>query len=135
MWLVKRRPLRLAHDPAEDRERICCFACDQAKSVLSEQGQVLARWQASAHRRTAVTSPSQPASTAHLHLRVLSQTLVPPLRPHLHPPLRLGALTVLEDGRGPGLDPRRGSLRRPSVVLASCVMEGGNRRECAAEEE
>jgi hypothetical protein len=51
---VKRPPLRLAHNAAEDRKRICCSTCGQAKSVLSEQGQVRARQQASTHWRTTV---------------------------------------------------------------------------------
>ena len=54
-----------------------------------------------------------------LHHCVAPQTLVPPLRPHLHPPLRLRALTVLEDSRGACLDSRRGSSRQPPVVVAS----------------
>ena len=54
-----------------------------------------------------------------LHLCVAPQTLVSPLRPHLHPPLRLRALTVLEDSCGACLDSRRGSSRQPPVVVAS----------------
>jgi len=58
-----------------------------------------------------------------LHLRVPPQTLVPPLRLHLRLLLRLQALTVLEDGRGPCLDSRQGSSRRPTVVLATLKAE------------
>ena len=54
-----------------------------------------------------------------LHLQVPPQTLVHPLCPYLHLPLRLRALAVLEDDRGPCFDSRRGSSRWPSVVLAS----------------
>jgi len=67
---------------------------------------------------TASTSPNRrPRHQVMLHrrpldLRVPAETLVPPLNPHLHLPLRLRALTVLEDGRGRCMGSHRGSLKR-----------------------
>ena len=94
----------------------------RARASLGEAASInsLANYQVKPHRRP-------------LHLRVLSQTLVPLLRPHLHPPLCLRALTVLKDDRGLGLG--LASRQFEAALSGASVMKGGNRLERAAKKE
>ena len=68
---------------------------------------------------TPLRSPGEAASINLNHrprhqVKPHPQTLVPPLlRPHMHLPLRLRALVVLEDACGPCLKSHRDSSRRP----------------------
>jgi hypothetical protein len=109
---------------------------------LSEQGQgqVWARRQ-SIKPKPPSTSPVSQAkvkpdrrlSTSSSDLRATPRPeslVLPPLRPLLRLSLRLrDSDGVLEDGRGPCLDSRLSSSRRPSVVLASqMAATGGSAR-------
>ena len=82
MWLVKRPRLRLAHSAVEDRKRICCSTCGQAKSVLSEQGRVWVRQQASTHWRTTesnrIDGPFIFESSHRLWYLYYARTCIPP---------------------------------------------------------
>jgi hypothetical protein len=116
------------HDAPEDRKPIRCSTCGQAISVLSEQGQVWARWQASTQTTIHVTRSSQATSTAPS-----SSSSPSPITPAPAPSL----VPASSDGSERWSRPVLGFAPRPFEVALSgaAVTKGGNRRECASETE